>query len=175
VGFFNKQIVDAVASLGFEEADVKFTADGLEATFSNRCSPPATVIPPEAGDQLQSICVAGSCPLDENAACGAYPNGGFVEQPVVANATLVGNVTKVNETEAAPTAIWPVHCVAARDESGGATQTCSFASGTATESAAASSTSGGGVAAVKDNLSVVAQIAVAWVVAAASSGMLFAL
>lgn len=125
MGFFNKQIVDAVASLGFEQPDVDFTNTSLDTVFSNRCSPPAAVIPPDAGEQLQSICVAGNCPLDGNAACGAYPNGGPVEQPVVANASLVGEVVKENETEAAPTAVWPVHCK--RDEGG----SCAFATGSA--------------------------------------------
>ena len=125
MGFFNTQIVSAVASLGFEQPDVDFTNTSLYTVFSNRCSPPAAVIPPDAGEQLQTICVAGNCPLDGNAACGAYPNGGPVEQPVVANASLVGELVKGNETEAAPTAVWPVHCK--RDEGG----RCEFASGSA--------------------------------------------
>jgi hypothetical protein len=166
MGFFNEQIVTAVASLGFEQPDVKFTNDSLYTVFSNRCSLPTAVIPPDAGPQLQSICVAGNCPLDVNATCGAYPGGGFVEQPAVANTTLVGNVTKENETEAAPTAKWPVHCLAARDVSG--TQTCSFAGGAATSTTAAN-----GATAIRKDLDIAAQLAVAWVVVASCSGILF--
>lgn len=138
-GFFTKQIVNAIASLGFEKTDVDFTNTSLYTVFGNRCSPPTAVIPPDAGKQLQSICVAGNCPIDENASCGSYPNGGPVEQPVIANATLVGDVVKENETEAAATAVWPVHCK--REEGGD----CAFASSTA--SGAASSESGNAAAA----------------------------
>ena len=136
MGFFTKQIVDAVASLGFEKADVEFTNTSIYTVFGNRCSPPATLIPPDAGDQLQSICVAGNCPLDAHATCGSYPNGGPVEQPLVANATLVGEVMKENETEAAATAVWPVHCK--RDEG----EDCAFASSTASATAASATGNG---------------------------------
>ena len=102
-GYFNQQIVLAVQSLGFEEPDVNFTRDALDATFTHRCSPPATVIPASAGDQLQSICVAPNCPLDPHANCSAYPDNGFVAQPAIANVTLLDGVPKENETEAAAT------------------------------------------------------------------------
>lgn len=148
-GFFTKQIVDAVASLGFDEADVKYTNDGLYATFGDRCSPPATVIPPDAEPELQAICVAGNCPLSKESACGAYPNGGPVEQPVIANPSLVGNVTKLNEASAAPTARWPLHCIAARD---GTSQTCAFTSGTATGTSASTATGDSGAEPIRGNL-----------------------
>lgn len=168
-GFFTKQIVDAVASLGFDEADVKFTNDGLHATFGDRCSPPATVIPPDAEPELQAICVAGNCPLSERSTCGAYPGGGPVEQPVIADANLVGNVTKVNEASAAPTANWPIHCVAERD---GSSTTCSFASGSATRESAPSATGEGGAEAVRGDLRPVFLIVVATAMAVSVGGSL---
>lgn len=143
MNFFTEQIVTAVASVGFEQPDIDFTNSSLYATFANRCSPPTTVIPADAGPQLQAICVAGNCPLAENSTCSAYPNGGPVEQPVVANASLVGNVTKENEAAAATTAVWPVHCVVARDDSSGSQTKCAFSSGTATGTAAGGTTGSG--------------------------------
>ncbi|KIX04298.1 uncharacterized protein Z518_05165 [Rhinocladiella mackenziei CBS 650.93] len=98
-GFFNQQIGLAVASVGFEEADVNFTLTALDMTFTHRCSPPAAVIPASAGPQLQSICVAPDCPLDPMADCSVYPNNGVIAQPAIANATLVGDIAKQNETE----------------------------------------------------------------------------
>lgn len=103
-GYFNEQIVLAAKSLGFEEADCDFTLKALDATFGNRCSPAAAVIPASAGPQLQSICVSENCPLDPNATCSAYPDDGFVPFPEIANATLAGAVVKENDTSAASTA-----------------------------------------------------------------------
>lgn len=103
-GYFNEQIVLAAKSLGFEEADCDFTLKGLDATFGNRCSPAAVVIPASAGPQLQAICVSENCPLDPNATCSAYPDNGFVPFPEIANATLAGAVVKENDTSAASTA-----------------------------------------------------------------------
>ena len=142
--FFTKQIVDAVISLGFEQPDIDFTTTSLYTVFGNRCSPATTVIPSEAGEQLQSICVAANCPLDVNATCGAYPNGGLVEQPVIANASLLGDVVKEDETAAAPTAAWPTHCK--RDGSSGEQQ-CAFASSTAFATPSGSSGNGASPAA----------------------------
>jgi hypothetical protein len=104
VGYFNEQIVLAAKSLGFEEADCDFTQKALDATFGNRCSPAAAVIPASAGPQLQAICVSENCPLDPNATCSAYPDDGFVPFPEIANATLAGAVVKENDTSAASTA-----------------------------------------------------------------------
>ena len=132
MGFFNERIALAGASLGFEQPDVDFTKKSLEEVFSRCCSSPAAVIPPNAGAQLQAICTVPNCPLDRNANCAAYPNGGPVEQPVIANATLVGNVTKENETAAATTAVWPAHCVYARDVAGTKKEHCAFETSAAT-------------------------------------------
>lgn len=97
-GFFNDQIAVAAQSIGFEDPDVAYTRAALAKTFTNRCTPPAAVIPPAAGPQLQSICVAPDCPLDPQANCSAYPDNGFIAQPAIVNATLVGPVQKQNET-----------------------------------------------------------------------------
>lgn len=97
-GYFNEQIVLAAKSLGFEEADCDFTQKALDATFGNRCSPAAPVIPASAGPQLQAICVSENCPLDPNATCSAYPDNGTVPFPAIANATLAGTVVKENDT-----------------------------------------------------------------------------
>ena len=142
--FFTKQIVDTVTALGFEQPDIDFTNTSLCTVFGDRCSPATTVISPEADEQLQSICVAANCPLDVNATCGAYPNGGLVEQPVIANASLLDDVVKENETAAAPMAAWPVHCK--RDGSSGE-QECAFSSSTASATPGGSSGNGASPAA----------------------------
>ena len=136
-GYFAQQIVLAAASVGFEQPDIDYTNSSLSAAFGNRCSPPAVVIPPFAGKQLQAICAAPDCPLDSTPMCYAYPNNGIVRQPAIANATLAGNVTKENETAAATTALWPSHCKRGATSSG-----CNFASSTAATSSA--STNGAG-------------------------------
>jgi hypothetical protein len=94
MGYFIQQTALAVKSLGFEDLDVELVQTGLDTTFNKRCSPPTTLIPASAGPQLQSICIAEDCMLDPNATCDAYPNHGTEPAPEIANATLVGNVTK---------------------------------------------------------------------------------
>lgn len=172
--FFTLQIVSAVASLGFEAADVHFTNASLHAAFGHRCSPPTTVIPPAAGQQLQSICVAPDCPLHPHARCGAYPDGGPVEQPAIANATLVGDVVKANETEAAPTAVWPAHC---KRDGKGSDGGCASASGSASASAASGSHSGnaaaGLVSAPSGVVAVLASLAWAAVMVGGGAVMVF--
>ncbi|KIW82248.1 hypothetical protein Z517_05275 [Fonsecaea pedrosoi CBS 271.37] len=98
-GYFNEQIVLAGKSIGFEEPDVNFTRDALDQTFTYRCIPPAAVIPPSAGPQLQTICSdVYSCPLAANANCSAYPDEGVVPYPGIANVTLLQGVPKENDT-----------------------------------------------------------------------------
>lgn len=133
-GYFNEQIVLAAKSLGFEQADCDFTEKALAATFGNRCSPAAPVIPASAGPQLQAICVSENCPLDPNATCSAYPDDGFVPFPEIANATLAGAVVKENDTSAAATA----------SPSGTSSATgSSSASGSSTGSASTATPTGG--------------------------------
>ncbi|EXJ74970.1 uncharacterized protein A1O5_01666 [Cladophialophora psammophila CBS 110553] len=98
-GYFNEQIVLAGKSIGFEEPDVNFTREALDQTFTYRCIPPAAVIPPSAGPQLQTICSdVYSCPLAANANCSAYPDNGVVPYPEIANVTLLQGVPKENDT-----------------------------------------------------------------------------
>lgn len=125
-GFFNEQIVLAAKSLGFEEADCDFTLKALEATFGNRCSPAAPVIPASAGPQLQAICTSESCPLDPNATCSAYPDVPF---PEIANATLAGAVVKQNDTGAASTASASASGSGSSSTAGSSTGSAASASG----------------------------------------------
>ena len=138
LGYFYEQVSLAVKSLGFEEPDVDFTKKTLETVFGKRCSPPATVIRAEDGPLLQSSCIAEGCPLDANATCDAYPNGGFGQYPVIANATLVGDIVKENGTSLAAAS-------SSEAVASSASATGSFASnvqtGSATSAAAATSAS----------------------------------
>lgn len=132
--FFNQQIVLATKAVGFEDPDVEFTRVGLDKTFTYRCIPPAAVIPPDAGPQLQSICVGPSCPLADPSNCSAYPDDGYVAPPAVANVTLLQGVPKENDTNGTSSSSAPA--------------SSAIASSTASESAAASaSASGSGSAA----------------------------
>lgn len=145
--FFNEQITLAVASLGFEQPDIDYTNTSLATVFGHRCSPPTVAVPPSAGERLQSICVAPDCPLDTSPDCAAYPNDGVVPQPEVANATLAGNVTKIDETKSATTALWPSHCetIAARDEDSASvvcSGTASSVPGAATANASSAAAAG---------------------------------
>lgn len=132
-GYFNEQIVLAGKSIGFEEPDVNFTRDALDQTFTYRCIPPAAVIPPSAGPQLQTICSdVNSCPLAKNANCSAYPDGGVVDYPTIANVTLLQGVPKENDTIGLSSA--------------SASASTASASSTASGSAAPSTTSTGAAA-----------------------------
>ena len=110
--------------------------------------------------------MAPDCPLDTNADCAAYPDGGPVEQPAVANASLVGKVKQQNKTEAGATASWPAHCVVTRGAS--ETEQCATATPSA-PSATSSSGSDGRLTLSKD----AAKVSVGWVVAAMLTGMFY--
>jgi hypothetical protein len=92
-GYFIQQASLAVASLGFSASDVSFINATLYQLFNYRCSPAMTLVPSDAGPQLQSICIADDCPLSVNATCAAYPNNGVAPVPLLANGTAAGNVT----------------------------------------------------------------------------------
>jgi len=83
-GYFISQVAAAAASFGVATSDIQAVGTLLTNVFNKRCTPPTTVIP-SAGPQLQSICIAESCPVSENATCASYA---AVVQPGVANATL---------------------------------------------------------------------------------------
>jgi hypothetical protein len=136
--YFNDQIAVAGQSIGFEDPDVAFTRAALEATFNSRCLAPATVIPPSAGPQLQSICTdVNTCPLAENANCSAYPDGGVIQYPAIANVSLLGGVPKENDTIGLSTA----------SASGSGSSATASVSSTASGSAASPSASSTGAAA----------------------------
>ncbi len=82
VGYFITQVGGSALSFGVAEADVTAVGDALTMLFNYRCIAPETVIPGQ-GPQLNSICLAESCPLDPvNATCSLYDNtDGFSPQP----------------------------------------------------------------------------------------------
>ncbi|RFU26946.1 hypothetical protein B7463_g9387, partial [Scytalidium lignicola] len=88
-GWFVYELAQAAKSIGFSDEDTTIWYNTMTGLFSYRCAPPVAIgnQPP----QLQSICVAPSCPLAENADCSLY---GEAVPPTVANATLAGNYTK---------------------------------------------------------------------------------
>lgn len=84
VGYFIQQVGLSAASFGVTTEDVTAVGMALNKIFGYRCSPP-TVVVPSQGPQLESVCVADTCPLAMNATCSMYEQ---VQQPLVANATL---------------------------------------------------------------------------------------
>ncbi|KAH7109515.1 hypothetical protein EDB81DRAFT_612145, partial [Dactylonectria macrodidyma] len=91
MGFFVDQAVRGLLSFGFTDADAQFVNTTLDSVFNRRCAPAAAVIPPDAGPQLQAICIAPDCLLAANDTCSAYDTA---VPPSVANATAIGNYTK---------------------------------------------------------------------------------
>ncbi|KAH8819334.1 hypothetical protein F5884DRAFT_864901 [Xylogone sp. PMI_703] len=92
MGFFIDQAVRGLLSIGFTNSDAKFVNDTLDMTFNRRCAPATPVVPASAGPQLQAICLTQDCILLVNATCSVYD---APVAPVVANASLLGNYTKV--------------------------------------------------------------------------------
>lgn len=89
VGYFITQVGLAAASFGVTTEDVTGVGTALSKIFGVRCAP-ATPVVPSQGPQLQSICVANTCPLSPGNTCAAYQP---TFEPAVANSTLVGNTT----------------------------------------------------------------------------------
>lgn len=89
VGYFITQVGLAAASFGVTTEDATAVGTTLGKIFGVRCSP-ATPVVPSLGPQLQSICVADTCPLSPGDTCAAYQP---TFKPAVANSTLVGNTT----------------------------------------------------------------------------------
>lgn len=85
VGYFNEQVGLSAASFGVTDDDVKAVGTALNSVFNVKCAPPATVVPAQ-GMQLQSICIAESCPLSPNATCASY-----AAQPKPVNATMANS------------------------------------------------------------------------------------
>lgn len=84
VSYFNQQVALAAASFGVSQDDINTVGMALNNYFNVRCEP-AVTLAPALGSQLQSICIADSCPLAPNNTCSAYA---AAVQPGVANSTL---------------------------------------------------------------------------------------
>lgn len=108
-----QQFVLSAASLGFSKIDAAKFNSALDFLFNFRGSPPITLIPSEAGEQLQTVCIAPDCPLFPISDLSAYPDVGVAPAPAVVNQTLVGNLTvKATETQTpTPTAEVGYGCV----------------------------------------------------------------
>lgn len=89
VGYFITQVGLAAASFGVTAEDATAVGMALGKIFGVRCAPAIPVVPSQ-GPQLQSICVANTCPLSPGDTCAAYQP---TFEPAVANSTLVGNTT----------------------------------------------------------------------------------
>lgn len=89
VGYFITQVGLAATSFGVTVEDATAVGTTLGKIFGVRCAPATPVIPSQ-GPQLQSICVADTCPLSPGDTCAAYQP---TFEPAVANSTLVGNTT----------------------------------------------------------------------------------
>jgi hypothetical protein len=84
LGYFKQQVALSASSFGVSNDDVQIVGSALDKFFINRCSPATTVVPAQ-GPQLQSMCIASSCPLDAMASCSLYENQGTGTPPEVAN------------------------------------------------------------------------------------------
>lgn len=107
LGYFIQQVGLAATSFGVTTEDVTAVATALNTLFGYRCSPPTVVIP-EMGATLNSICQNEKCPLDPMATCAAYPNNGVAVAPQRANATTNGTTpTTSTRGTASPTVSGP--------------------------------------------------------------------
>ena len=70
MGYFIQNVGLAAASFGVADDDITAVAEALNSLFNVRCAPPVEIIP--EGEELQSICIAPSCPLAEDAVCSVY-------------------------------------------------------------------------------------------------------
>ena len=87
LGYFITQVGLAATSFGVSTEDVTAVADALKKLFGYRCSPPTVVIP-EQGKTLNSICQNEKCQLDPMPMCAAYLNNGTVSGPKTASVAL---------------------------------------------------------------------------------------
>ncbi|KAI9772834.1 MAG: hypothetical protein M1840_008716 [Geoglossum simile] len=108
--YFKEQVALSASSFGVAKEDVQIVGEALDKLFYKRCSPAAAVVPSQE-PQLQSMCIASSCPLDAMASCSLYENEGKGIAPKIANESLVGNASSTgtanstaNPTSAAPSA-----------------------------------------------------------------------
>ncbi|KAH7375472.1 hypothetical protein B0T11DRAFT_334822 [Plectosphaerella cucumerina] len=71
MGYFIQQVALSAQSFGVAEDDIAGVGKALSSLFNVRCAPPTEVVP-GSGAQLQSICIAGACPVAENDTCQCY-------------------------------------------------------------------------------------------------------
>ncbi len=65
LGYFITQVGLSAASFGVAASDVTDVANALTSYFDYRCLAPTAIVPGQ-GPQLNSICLASSCPLAPN-------------------------------------------------------------------------------------------------------------
>jgi len=118
VGYFNTQVGLSAASFGVTQDDVTIVANALNSVFNVKCAPAQTVATNQMTPELQSICIAESCPLSPNATCSSYP-------AVPAPANVTTNGTSPNPSSSA-----------SASKSGSATGSKTTGQGTSTGSAA---------------------------------------
>ena len=82
IAYFITQVGNSALSFGVTSEDATAVGDALTKLFNYRCIAPEVVIP-DQGTELNSICLAESCPLDPvNATCNLYDNmDGYSPQP----------------------------------------------------------------------------------------------
>jgi hypothetical protein len=103
MGYFIQQVGLSAASFGVSKEDVQAVGMTLDKVFNKRCSP-ATAAIPALGPQLESMCIASSCPLDAMASCSLYEHDGTGARPKVANASLAGNASSTATASVSSTA-----------------------------------------------------------------------
>ncbi|KXS22409.1 hypothetical protein M427DRAFT_40295 [Gonapodya prolifera JEL478] len=69
--FFITQVALAAQSFGVASADITVVGGLLNSAFNQKCLPAAPLVA-GAPAELQSICIADSCPTAANASCAAY-------------------------------------------------------------------------------------------------------
>lgn len=97
LGYFIQQVALSASSFGVAEADLTDVGDALNSLFGLRCSPNATAIEAQ-GPQLQSICIADSCPLANDSVCDQYQTAVEPKNATSPNATATGSGPSSTET-----------------------------------------------------------------------------
>ena len=106
IGYFITQVGLAATSLGVSTSDAAAVGASLTKLFNYKCIAPEIVVP-DQGPQLNSICLAESCPLAPmNATCGLYDNmNGTSPQPATASSSLsMSSTPAISSSVEAPSA-----------------------------------------------------------------------
>lgn len=94
IGYFNRQVSLSLASFNVSQEDTTAVENSLNSVFGVRCAPPTPSFANQTAE-LQSICIADTCPLSANDTCASYAKA---VKPAVANDTLVANTTFATTT-----------------------------------------------------------------------------